>query len=401
MNKLQIAESIINGIKNQALLSEKEIYGWLIGYQQSNIMKVLAFIPCENYVEQTQISAIPATQEFQKIASMMPQGIGPIGIYHSHPISSNIFHSHTDDKTLLNLNRLFNGCVSIVTTGKEIKFYKINRENKTFEIGLDITVPQIPECFMISLNEKFVISIAKESIKNKNESQKIKITIQNFLTDFFEKIWKDLQFYYKGNILSGEESIIDYLAGTSSNSSIQLKIPLKYKTNLKNQKHSFTDLEINNSINSKKKIKFNLNLNSKFPFYINDKTIRLMELKEAIKTELISNNIIQKIINCRINHKEKSILLPNESYISFFGFYVKILNFDDKKLNRAHFSIKNFELFIRLLNILRWFNDNDLDSNERVQIEDFLIDVKNFSKNRTWKNQISEKLKNINKKIKF
>ncbi|KKL75306.1 hypothetical protein LCGC14_2056190, partial [marine sediment metagenome] len=82
-----ISEIVINIIKSQALSSEKEIYGWLIGFQKEKVSKVLAIIECKRFEQQTLISAIPHAQEFQEISSIMPQGIGPIGIYHSHPFS--------------------------------------------------------------------------------------------------------------------------------------------------------------------------------------------------------------------------------------------------------------------------------------------------------------------------
>ena len=88
MTIFHISETFINIVKSQALSSKYEIYGWLLGYQKDKIPKVLAIIECKQYEQQTLISAIPHAQEFQEISSIMPQGIGPIGIYHSHLFSS-------------------------------------------------------------------------------------------------------------------------------------------------------------------------------------------------------------------------------------------------------------------------------------------------------------------------
>lgn len=131
IKEFYIPEIFVNVIKNQALSSENEIYGWLIGYQKNNIPHVLTIIECQRFEQQSVIRAIPDVQEFQEISSVLPQGIGPIGIYHSHPFSSEVFHSHTDDSTLISLSNQFPNCISIVTNGEEINFYRMGNKNKT------------------------------------------------------------------------------------------------------------------------------------------------------------------------------------------------------------------------------------------------------------------------------
>ena len=145
IKEFYIPELFINLIKIQALSSENEIYGWLIGYQKDDIPNILAIIECKRFKHQSFISAVPDIKEFQEISSVMPQGIGPIGIYHSHPFSSELFHSHTDDATLISLSNQFPNCVSIITNGVQINYYKMGKESKTKEINVKFTEPKVPK----------------------------------------------------------------------------------------------------------------------------------------------------------------------------------------------------------------------------------------------------------------
>ena len=183
-----IPEIFVNVIKNQALSSENEIYGWLIGYQKDKILNVLTIIECKRFEQQSLISAVPHSQEFQEISSVMPQGIGPIGIYHSHPFSSEIFHSHTDDSTLLSLSNQFPNCVSIVTNGKDINYYQMGKESKTIEIDVKYIEPEIPKFLLILFDETLLIKINKSILNNVEKVSNLKIRILNEVNNFLENI---------------------------------------------------------------------------------------------------------------------------------------------------------------------------------------------------------------------
>jgi len=78
IKKFLIPQNLIDIIKNQARSSYDEIYGWLIGYSKNDVPHILAISECKRFEQQTPISAIPHTLEFQELSSTMPQGIGPI-----------------------------------------------------------------------------------------------------------------------------------------------------------------------------------------------------------------------------------------------------------------------------------------------------------------------------------
>ncbi|MHA1522013.1 MAG: Mov34/MPN/PAD-1 family protein [Promethearchaeota archaeon] len=114
-------------IKHHASTSSKEIYGWLLGNEFSNgDSYVWAAIPCVKYTLQTEISALPDPIEFQDVSAVLPEGIGILGIYHSHP--NRIFHSSTDNATLARFSTLYPKMISAVTNPFPVSE---NAENST------------------------------------------------------------------------------------------------------------------------------------------------------------------------------------------------------------------------------------------------------------------------------
>ncbi|MHA1585042.1 MAG: Mov34/MPN/PAD-1 family protein [Promethearchaeota archaeon] len=125
-DKRVIAPWIEHFIKQHALTSSREIYGWLIGSENSKgDVFILSVIPCQRYLHQSAIGAAPDPAEVQEISSSLPDGVGIIGIYHSHP--ADIFHSSIDDRTLQNFTRLYPKMISAVTNANYFEDIHANR----------------------------------------------------------------------------------------------------------------------------------------------------------------------------------------------------------------------------------------------------------------------------------
>ncbi|MDH5403204.1 MAG: hypothetical protein OEY49_11985, partial [Candidatus Heimdallarchaeota archaeon] len=60
--------------------------------------------------------------------------ISNLGIYHSHP--KGVFHSNTDDKTLINMARNYPDIISIVTNGVDTHCYKVLNE-EVIKVGIE------------------------------------------------------------------------------------------------------------------------------------------------------------------------------------------------------------------------------------------------------------------------
>lgn len=128
----------------------KEIYGWLLGFEDIiedeenemiKVQRVIAAYSCHTYLEQTTINAEPDPQELSAMIGLLPKNIYNIGMYHSHPVG--VFHSHTDDRTLLQMKKIYPEVISVVTNGDETFCYKtVDNQVKEVEIVIDHLKPE-------------------------------------------------------------------------------------------------------------------------------------------------------------------------------------------------------------------------------------------------------------------
>ena len=133
MVEVFIPKNIVETIERHSrAFKGKEIYGWLIGYETDNKVRILLSIPCKIYSRQNIVSAEPSIEEIHELGKVIPKGIGIIGIYHSHP--TEVFHSSTDDETIKQFATIYPNFVSMVTNGIETKTYQlIEKEVKEIE----------------------------------------------------------------------------------------------------------------------------------------------------------------------------------------------------------------------------------------------------------------------------
>jgi proteasome lid subunit RPN8/RPN11 len=132
MPRVHVDHWIEEFIKAHARTSSKEIYGWLVGHETpAGDLLVVSAISCERYTTQHEVGARPDTREIQELASSLPQGIGFVGIYHSHP--GEVFHSSTDDETAISMARLYPRLLSAVTNGSITKWYRYEGGKKLAE----------------------------------------------------------------------------------------------------------------------------------------------------------------------------------------------------------------------------------------------------------------------------
>ncbi len=397
----RIPELFINAIKNQALSSKQEIYGWLLGYQREDIPNVLAIIECTRFEQQSVISAVPDVKEFHELSSVMPQGIGTIGIYHSHPFSSEVFHSHTDDTTLISLSNQFPNCVSLVTNGKQINFYQMGKNSKIKEIKAKIITSEIPKFLLVNLNEHFVIKINKNILQDINNDKNLKVRIVNAMSNYLKNIWDELKLFLRNSRIFENTTIKKYLVDQLTKQPLQLKIP----SHPQNKKLNQLIISNNEKLISKADlinddyVPFTLDLSLKIPIYQSNENNTFGDLSHIIKSEIISNNLLQKVYHSVIDFKTRKIIPPKEYHLNFFGFYIKILCFNDQELNELQFSQKYFEFLKKILAMFYSFEKIDLSKKIKSHIMAFLHDVKKVSQNFLWHNEIINIIKNLEKII--
>lgn len=326
----------------------------------------------------------------------MPQGIGPIGIYHSHPFSSEIFHSHTDDSTLISLSNQFPNCISIVTNGKEINYYQMGKNKKTKEISAEFSYPKIIKFFNIVFNEVFHLTINQDLLNSKDDRKNLNIKLFNSMSTYLDKIWDDLEYYdYARNNI--KDTIIGpYLTKNIEGRSVQIRIPERFKENGK------ILLQINNEKEEGNNyLSFKLKTKIKIPIYATNESDTFSNFKNVIKTELLSNNIIQKVYNCVIDDTKGKIILPDDYYFNFFGFYIRLLCFNLNYLNRNKLSLDNYKIVLKLVSLFENFKKMKLNYTNKRYILLTISDLKKFSKQFEWEDQINKQIKKLKKYYNF
>ena len=156
----------------------------------------------------------------------------------------------------------------------------MSKDSKTLEIKEIFSKPEIPNFILISIKDNFQFKVSKE--RNSNVS----IKVFNAVRNYYENIWDDVELYYKKSKISKNENVKPYLIDTFQGEPIQLKIQ-------KNNKNSKEKLIVIDGLEDHDSIFMKLVINAKCPIYITDESVTLGGLNQAIKTELISNNILQ------------------------------------------------------------------------------------------------------------
>ncbi|MBD3214464.1 MAG: hypothetical protein GF311_17765 [Candidatus Lokiarchaeota archaeon] len=399
MKSFIIPEEFFDLIRHQALNSEEEIYGWLIGYLHEKYPRVLALFECQKFQHQSIINAIPDVREFYEISSILPQGIGAIGIYHSHPHGSKVFHSHTDDSTLLSLSNQFPNCISVVTNGNEVECFIIDEDQKTKKIDYTLKSTKPPSFIIISLELNLKLLIDKEIIKNNLDGIYIKISDE--IRDYLELVWEDFEFYYQDEKLEETIPLKTILKDELNSKPIKMRLSDDIRPNSNNTMISISPNEKVNESEMKRDqfVVFQSEIDVKVPIYISSPYNTLSDLTLTIKTELISNNILNRIIKASLDFGNKVLWVPNVYHLWFFGFYISLLTFNDKELNKTTLSELNYKIITRLISLITSLSKISLSENLVHLLSETIRNIKSFSLDFHWKNKIAKKIRNCEKSL--
>ncbi len=360
----------------------------------------MSIFECKKFEQQTLISAIPHAQEFQEISSVLPQGIGPIGIYHSHPYSSDVFHSHDDDSTLLSLTRQFPNSVSIVTNGKELNCYQMDENDNTRSINLKYKVPEVPRFLLIKVEQEYKVKIHKHHLKSINKNQLL-IKIVNKFREFLENLWDDFIFQCRDEKILLNKKVSEFLVNNMAASPIELQImddaSLKNKINrLVIKPESFDSDKIDHNDYRL----FEVNLNANLPIYVPEPDISFSEIKPLIKTELIGNNLLQKLYNAHIDYDTFAIILPKDIFINFFGFFMKIMLHTNNSVQKSALKDKTEKYILKMLSFLDTFIGMDLKQSTKDSIRRLLTHLIKVANDHNLRNIILKNSNNITNALK-
>jgi proteasome lid subunit RPN8/RPN11 len=165
--KILIRRTALDYLKHHARENRgQEIYGWLLGVEQTVEDEVHLFIlgsySAHKYMVQTLVNTEPDTNELASIGDYLPIGINNLGQYHSHP--NNVFHSETDDTTLLDMAKVYKNVISIVTNGEETNVYCVV-SNKVEQ--LNYTILEIDKLYYNYLDVEIPLKLDMDANRNK------------------------------------------------------------------------------------------------------------------------------------------------------------------------------------------------------------------------------------------
>jgi len=322
----------------------------------------------------------------------MPQGIGPIGIYHSHPASSSLFHSHTDDNTLISLTNQFQNCVSIVTNGEEINFYQMGKEKKTREIKVEYDDPEVSDFIIVAIDEYFDVRVGNSLFKNLNKTNYIKMKIQNILIDSFQKYWNEYSLSKNNLNITEKVKVNEFLTNDITAEPIYIKIPQVTKeiiSNLlilKNLDKNNEIIEENNYTN------LSLSVKTKFLIYVMDHNRELYDFKNIIRVEFLGNILPQKLHTSILDLHSYKLGIPEDYFLNYFGFFIRILSFKDKELNELTVSKSNYEFLLKILSSFDSFTKIKVSKKIEAHLAKFLSDLENFSINYDWGDNLKKRI---------
>ncbi|MGV9172896.1 MAG: Mov34/MPN/PAD-1 family protein [Promethearchaeia archaeon] len=396
--RLLIPQSFISFIKKQAISNENEIYGWLIGYKKNKTLNILSLIECKKFEQQSLISAIPDAQEFQKVSTALPQGIGAVGIFHSHP-AGDVFHSHIDDSTLKSLSRQFPSSVSIVTNGKEVGYYRLDKKgtNKD-DLDVEFGIPQISPFILIKFQAEFQVIVEKKIIEQKEPEKALKMNLLNFLSNYLDENLNSLIFRYKNKKITLQEPVNRFFCSNLNDPPVILGVPDKNPTSHPNSIQIFLGEKPTNKSPEEPKnnyLHFSLPIHSKIPIFISNVNQKLKDIIQMIKTELISNTIIPKIYNSQVDFKENCFLLPRDKFIPYFGFYLKISIYNNA-LDRD-----SANLLLKLLEFVNSLLSMNLNRTLLDKCAEFVHAIRSLESEYRIKDDIHHKVNLLDRKLKL
>lgn len=166
--------------------------------------------------------------------------------------------------------------------------------------------------------------------------------------------------------------------------SIYIKIPQVVKeiiTNsliLKNQDANEEDVDENDTIN------LSLKIETKFLIYVINNNRELYDLENEIRVEFLGNILPQKLHLSIINLKSSRLEIPNDTFLNYFGFFIRLSSYQDKESNELTVSKSNYKFLLKVLSSFYSFTKIKLSKKIEIYLAKFLSDVKNLAKYYYW-----------------
>jgi len=241
----------------------------------------------------------------------------------------------------------------------------------------------------MSLVQKIEILISKEKIKRVDSVDILKTLVISKLKQEFYDIWNEMEYFSGKSKLSKSTSISKYLVNKFDDRTIKLKIPVNLK---KKGKISIYVGKQGNLMKSKDFIPFILKLNLKFPIYQVKSDLKLQDVEETVNFEFLANNLPQKYPYIKIDLLRNEVVIPDDYFLNYFGFFIRIPYFRKKKLNIETLSQRTYDVLNNMISTILYFTGLSISSRMKSQILDFLDDGIKLSTKFYWEYEMVESL---------
>lgn len=362
-------------IPDNALSTIDENYGWLIGYVDSDLETNVFFAwDCQEFKYQTLISAEPKPEEFHKLAVMLPAGLGVIGMYHSHPHGSKIFHSHVDDDTVLDYMNMNKNFLSVVTNGRDIINYALVDPNsmELAEAPPKLEVPALPPETVFKVPVNLTIE------KTADDLQPHHVTSR--LADLIYQKWDEAHHFTGLPALESGEGLGEPLASLGDrgkNKAVEVVVDVAA---LNNPDATFEGPTVH------------LETVLTIPVF-HDEHVLLASLDEKLRNKVL-DRMTQRVLKGHYDADAGAWELAPVSIVRFFSVPLTLLlPADTAEADCAKFLDKMFRRF-------QWYSPNTIVENPEVeaQVEALLDDLRALAKQFKLKSHLKE-LKAWKKKL--
>jgi len=268
----------------------------------------------------------------------------------------------------------------------------MSKEKKTREIKVEYDEPEVSDFILVAIDEKFDVRVSNRLLKDLTKRNYIKIKIQNILIDNFQKYWKEFGLSRKNLNISEKVRVNEFLTSDITAEPIYIKIPQVTKEIISNLLIIKNRDENNGIIEKNDYTNLSLNIKTKFLIYVIDYNRELYDFKNIIRVEFLGNNLPQKLHTSILDLQSSKLGIPEDYFLNYFGFFIRLVSFKDKKLNEMTVSKSNYEFLLKILSSFDSFTKIKVSKKIEAHLTKFLNDMENFSINYDWGDKLKKRI---------
>ena len=106
----------------------------------------------------------------------------------------------------------------------------------------------------------------------------------------------------------------------------------------------------------------------------------------------MGNILPQKLHNSILDLQISKLSIPEDYFLNYFGFFIRLSSFKDKELNELTVSKSNHEFLLKILSSFDSFTKIKISQKIEAHITKFLRELENFSINYDWGDNLKQRI---------